>query len=236
MLRRVVLVRTDISEERIVSIIRVKIISALGTLAVASNWSTLRSHGVMLLLTLFPAHRFLLPWCWRRYVPPTRRFLQDPQFIISQKKVLSKGTVVWYEMFSEDVGKLQQNDKTLKGDCLFHRCNKSRTQSSRMVWSLRTNERVKYGLNAKWETRRKKEVGWACFNAESNYEIYLRKISVWWWVLEVEIMLWTVCGMGLNRKYHEWEEREDNLRRLNRSVPKTLVREEYKNYIFEPGV
>jgi hypothetical protein len=41
MWRRVALVRTDISEERIASIIRVKKLSELGkTLTVASDWST----------------------------------------------------------------------------------------------------------------------------------------------------------------------------------------------------
>jgi hypothetical protein len=37
---RMALVRTDVSEERIVSIIRVTRIGELGTLAVTSNWST----------------------------------------------------------------------------------------------------------------------------------------------------------------------------------------------------
>jgi hypothetical protein len=42
MLHRVALVRTDISQERIHSIIRMKRIGKLGMLAVTSNWSTLR--------------------------------------------------------------------------------------------------------------------------------------------------------------------------------------------------
>jgi hypothetical protein len=41
MLRRVALVRTDVSEEHIVSIIRMTRIGELGTLAVTSNRSTL---------------------------------------------------------------------------------------------------------------------------------------------------------------------------------------------------
>jgi hypothetical protein len=53
MLRRVALVRTDIAEERIASIIRVTRISELGTtLAVTSNRRTLK---------LFLVHRFLSP-------------------------------------------------------------------------------------------------------------------------------------------------------------------------------
>jgi hypothetical protein len=43
MLRRVALVGTDVSEERIASIIRVTRIGELGTLAVASNRSTLHN-------------------------------------------------------------------------------------------------------------------------------------------------------------------------------------------------
>jgi hypothetical protein len=42
MLRRVAVVRTDVSEERIASIIRAIRIGELGTLAVTSNRSTLR--------------------------------------------------------------------------------------------------------------------------------------------------------------------------------------------------
>jgi hypothetical protein len=45
MLRRVALVRTDVSEEFNASIIRVTRIGELGTLAVASNRRTLRSYG-----------------------------------------------------------------------------------------------------------------------------------------------------------------------------------------------
>jgi hypothetical protein len=48
MLRRVALVRTDVSEERITSIIRVTRIGELGTtLAVTSNRSTLRRNNVL---------------------------------------------------------------------------------------------------------------------------------------------------------------------------------------------
>jgi hypothetical protein len=44
MLRRVALVRTDVSEELKASIIRVTIIGELGTLAITSNRSTLRRN------------------------------------------------------------------------------------------------------------------------------------------------------------------------------------------------
>jgi hypothetical protein len=54
MLRRVALVRTDVSEECIASIISVTIIGELGTsLAVTSNWSTLRRRTMHLLFIIY---------------------------------------------------------------------------------------------------------------------------------------------------------------------------------------
>jgi hypothetical protein len=73
------LVRTNVLEECITSIIRVVRIGELGTLAVTSNRSTLWRN------TLFLAHKFLLPWWWKQYVPPKRRFLQEPHGITSKK-------------------------------------------------------------------------------------------------------------------------------------------------------
>jgi hypothetical protein len=61
-LRRVALVRSDVSEERVVSIIRVTRIGEVGTtLAVTSNLSSQCTSVAKLLLTLFLVHRFLLP-------------------------------------------------------------------------------------------------------------------------------------------------------------------------------
>jgi hypothetical protein len=54
MLRRVTLVRTDVSEDLSASIIRVARIGELGTLTVISNWRTLRRNTVR--LTLFLVH------------------------------------------------------------------------------------------------------------------------------------------------------------------------------------
>jgi hypothetical protein len=71
MLRRVTLVRTDVQEERSASIITVTRIGVLGTLAITSN--------------VVPSSRFLSHWWWRRYVPPKRRFLQEPHGVTSQK-------------------------------------------------------------------------------------------------------------------------------------------------------
>jgi hypothetical protein len=76
MLHRVALVRTDVLEERIASIISVTRIGKLGTLAVANNRSTLRRN-----LTRW----FLSPWLWRRYIPPKRRFSQEPHIVTSKR-------------------------------------------------------------------------------------------------------------------------------------------------------
>jgi hypothetical protein len=66
MLRLVALVRTDDSEERSASIITVTRIGELGTaLAVTTNRSTLRRNT--------------------EWVPPKRRFLQEPRGVTSQK-------------------------------------------------------------------------------------------------------------------------------------------------------
>jgi hypothetical protein len=86
MLRRVTLVRTDVSEELSASIIRITRIGELRTtLAVTSNRRT---------LTLFLVHRFLSPWCRRLYVPSKRLFLQEPYGITSQKTTFFIVTVV----------------------------------------------------------------------------------------------------------------------------------------------
>jgi hypothetical protein len=63
---RVGLVRTDVTEERIASIIRVKRIGELGTTL------ALTTYGTTLNTT-------------RRYVPPKRRFLQELHYLTSQK-------------------------------------------------------------------------------------------------------------------------------------------------------
>jgi hypothetical protein len=72
MLRLVALMRTDVSEERSASIMRVTRIGEQGTtLPATSNRCTLR--------------RFLSPWWWRCYVPPKRQFWLEPYGVTSQK-------------------------------------------------------------------------------------------------------------------------------------------------------
>jgi hypothetical protein len=63
MLRRVALVRTDVSEELSNSIIGVRRIGELGTtLAVTSNRRTLRKNTKLLVTAnVLPSHRFLSP-------------------------------------------------------------------------------------------------------------------------------------------------------------------------------
>jgi hypothetical protein len=71
MLRRVALVRTDVSEEHSASIIRVRRFGELGiTLAVTSNRRTLRSFTMYSNIS---------------YVPPKLRLLQETHGLTSQK-------------------------------------------------------------------------------------------------------------------------------------------------------
>jgi hypothetical protein len=80
MWRRVALVRICVSEERIASIIR--------TLGARNNVSSNQQRPearCWLLLTLFLAHWFSSTLWWKRYVPPTRRFLQEVHGVTSQK-------------------------------------------------------------------------------------------------------------------------------------------------------
>jgi hypothetical protein len=107
MLRRVALVRTDVSEELSTSFIWVIRIGELWkTLAVNSNRHTLQRNtnttwyffaaciSCWLQLMLFLVHRFLSPWWRRRYVPPKRRFLQEPHGVTSQKTTFFTVTAV----------------------------------------------------------------------------------------------------------------------------------------------
>jgi hypothetical protein len=59
----VALVKIDVSEKRITSIMSVQGISNLGTLAVNSNWNTLRRN----------TRWFSAPSSWRRYLLPNRQ-------------------------------------------------------------------------------------------------------------------------------------------------------------------
>jgi hypothetical protein len=73
MLRRVALVKTDVSGQLSASRIRVTRIGELGiTLAVTSNRCTLRRNTKG----------------WRRKVPPKRPFLEDPHGVTSHKTPL----------------------------------------------------------------------------------------------------------------------------------------------------
>jgi hypothetical protein len=99
--RRVALARTEVSEERIAFIIRVKRIDKLGTtLTVTSNRSTLPRNSM---LTLFIDRRFLSPWWRRRYVPPKRRLLQNTRGVISQKTEFFTVTAVKTSSLTQNI-------------------------------------------------------------------------------------------------------------------------------------
>jgi hypothetical protein len=88
MLRRVDLVRTDVSEELSASFISVTRIGELETtLAVTSNRRTLRRISSQLLLTAnVVSSSIILPTLMmEQYVLPNRQFLQEPHGVTSQK-------------------------------------------------------------------------------------------------------------------------------------------------------
>jgi hypothetical protein len=87
MLRRVALVRTDVSEELSASFIRVTRIGELGrTLAVASSGRTRRSVRQLLVTdSVVPSSPILHTLMKEALIPPKRQFLQDPHGVTSQK-------------------------------------------------------------------------------------------------------------------------------------------------------
>jgi hypothetical protein len=115
MLHFVTLVRTDVSYKRIASIIKVIKIGERGTtLAVASNRTKILIFLRSVLLLLVTASvglalKFLPPWRWRRYFPPKRLFLQDPQVVTSQKAAFFSGAL----FFSPDRCLLSARDKDM---------------------------------------------------------------------------------------------------------------------------
>jgi hypothetical protein len=89
MLRRVALVRTDVSDKRSASIIRVARISEVGTLAVISNptyVAFLRSERRLLVTAnVVPSSSILVTLLMEALRSPKRRFLQEPCDVTSQK-------------------------------------------------------------------------------------------------------------------------------------------------------
>jgi hypothetical protein len=93
MLRRVALVRTNVSERRISSIIRVTRIGELeATLAVSGNRSTLRR--VRLLVPANVSISAILATLMMENDPPKRRFLQETHGVTSQKTPFSVVTAM----------------------------------------------------------------------------------------------------------------------------------------------
>jgi hypothetical protein len=116
MWRRVDLVWTDVSEERITSIFRVE----------KSACSC--SH----LLTLVPRTRIFLPWRWRRYVPPKRRFTHDLHGATSQKKPF----FLMKTKLRRLLGTTVRNHKTLSQDswCLGRNSNHALFEHMHSSW------------------------------------------------------------------------------------------------------
>jgi hypothetical protein len=93
MWRRVDLVWTDVSEERIASIFRVE---------KSDSDEPAWAGGRRLLLTLVPRSRISLPWSWRPCAPPKRRFTQDLHGAQSQKTAFINERVVSWIIDTED--------------------------------------------------------------------------------------------------------------------------------------
>jgi hypothetical protein len=90
MLRRVALVRTDVSEELSASIIRVTRISEVGTtLTVTSNRRTL----LLVTVSVVPSSQIVFT-LMKEAPPPKRLFLQEPHGNTSQKTVFFIVTAV----------------------------------------------------------------------------------------------------------------------------------------------
>jgi hypothetical protein len=98
MLLHMALVRTNVSEERITSIIRMTGIGKLGTLAVTSNWSTLPRntmwayivflHSILWLLVtanVVPSSPIIVTLMMWALHPSIMQFLQEPHCVTSQK-------------------------------------------------------------------------------------------------------------------------------------------------------
>jgi hypothetical protein len=87
MLRRVALIRTDVSEELSASFIKVTRIGELGTmLVVTSNLVFLRSvRRLLVTVNVVPTSPIPFTLKWTPYIPPKRRFLQEPHSVTSQK-------------------------------------------------------------------------------------------------------------------------------------------------------
>jgi hypothetical protein len=130
------LVRTDVSEEGIASIVRLIRIGKLRNLAVTTNRITLRRNtkeyliilrSVIRLLT-FLLRRFLSPWWWRRSVPPKRWFLQEQHVVTSQRrnsstKIVLKQWNITYTPFSWLDVRFSQGLRGIRKETLSTNCN-----------------------------------------------------------------------------------------------------------------
>jgi hypothetical protein len=82
------------------------------------------SQRVSLRLTAkFLVLRFLSPWWWKRYVPPKRRFLQDPHGVTSQKTQFFIVTAVNTSNLTSQllIQSCRRNSQVLFGKLTLHR-------------------------------------------------------------------------------------------------------------------
>jgi hypothetical protein len=69
--------KSDIMVKNTCNILYKHVSLVYGSWGVDNLWRMLSSGMWRHLLTLVPHSRIFLPWRWRRYVPPKRRFTQD---------------------------------------------------------------------------------------------------------------------------------------------------------------
>jgi hypothetical protein len=121
-LRRVDLVRTDVSEELSASFIRVTRIGVLATtLDITSNRRTVFLRSVRRLLvtaSVVPSSPILVTLRRRHYVPPKRRFLQEPHSVTPHKTTFFIVTAVFWD---------------IKTQFVPHRRHVSATETSRLI-------------------------------------------------------------------------------------------------------
>jgi hypothetical protein len=101
---RVNLVWTDVSEVCITSIFRVE-------------KSVVCSH----LLKPVPRSRIFLPWRWRRYVPPKRRFTQDKHDATSKKTAFFIVTAVKTSNLTQDTSLIRKG----RINCIYNNLDKA---------------------------------------------------------------------------------------------------------------
>jgi hypothetical protein len=145
---RVAVVRIDVSEESVTSIISVtRIFELWPMLTESSNWRTMRRKNKI--LAMFLAPWFLSDWWWRPYFLPKCRFLQKPHDITFKKTVFFVVTTVktWNLKYLEtrfihiklNIVELLQVSKHMLYKCLrdhYERQKKSSSKKWRALFAV----------------------------------------------------------------------------------------------------